>query len=333
LRYYYSVLAKKYKNMSTSDNFNPIKNKSNKNRWFGWISPQHRLVVVNDENFKEERSLKLTWRNVLIIAVVMLGIWLLSMMLMLRLFGGKSGSPIAAEIANYTPEDVRNQLITIHGQLDSLETELVTRDIYIEKIQSLLNNNLESEKDVKAKRSQLAEIQANDTTTRKRRGEMPEKNEAVKNMVMTAPYENEVSNANGALSSSDFDDNVRLDQLAFVSPLRGIISDTFSAKSKHYGIDVVAPKGSVIKAMQSGTVVVSTWSADTGHMLAIQHPNNVVSFYKHNSSLLKKMGDKVNAGEAIAIIGNTGEQTDGPHLHFEIWFHGQPVNPQQYVQF
>jgi murein DD-endopeptidase MepM/ murein hydrolase activator NlpD len=319
--------------MSTTDNFNPIKNKPSKNRWFAWISPQHRLVVVNDENFQEERSLRLTMRNVLIVIVVVLAVWLLSMFVMLRLFGGKSSAPIAAEIANYTPEDVRNQLITIHGQLDSLETELVTRDIYIEKIQALLNNNLETEKDIKAKRSQLAEMQANDTTSRKKRGEMPEKNEAVQNMVMTAPYEKEVSNANNSLSSADFDDNVRLDQLAFVSPLRGIVSDTFSAKNKHYGIDVVAPKGSVIKAMQSGTVVVSTWSADTGHMLAIQHPNNVVSFYKHNSSLLKKMGDKVNAGEAIAIIGNTGEQTDGPHLHFEIWFHGQPVNPQQYVQF
>jgi murein DD-endopeptidase MepM/ murein hydrolase activator NlpD len=77
----------------------------------------------------------------------------------------------------------------------------------------------------------------------------------------------------------------------------------------------------------------STWSADTGHMIGIQHDNNLISWYKHNSARLKNLGDRVQAGEAIAIIGNSGEMSSGPHLHFELWYNGQPVNPQNYIQF
>jgi murein DD-endopeptidase MepM/ murein hydrolase activator NlpD len=333
----------------SADNFNPIKEKKTKgNRWWNWVGNNHRLLVMNDVDFKEAGAMRLTARNVALVTIGVGAIWLLTTVAALRLFGGGKTAAITAEVANYTPDQVRSQLIAIHGQLDSLYTEIDARDVYIEKIQAMLNSNLETEKDVKAKREQLAELQAKDTTPRVSKA-MPEKSDAVKNMQQMAKAEQELngdannnpnnSGANpvgavsSALISADMMISPRLDQFTFVSPLRGIVSDTFSAKNKHYGVDVVAPKGAVIKATQGGTVIVSTWSADTGHMLAVQHPNNIVSFYKHNSSLLKKQGDQVNAGEAIAIIGNSGELTDGPHLHFELWFHGQPVNPQRYMQF
>lgn len=333
----------------SADNFNPIKEKKVKaNRWWHWVGNSHRLLVMNDADFKEAGAMRLTWRNVALVSIAVLAVWLLTTMAALRLFGGSKMATISAEVANYTPDQVRAQLIAIHGQLDSLYEEIDARDIYIQKIQAMLNANLETEKDVKAKHEQLAELEAKDTTPRPTK-EMPETNEAVKNMQQMAKAEQELNGGAGnnnnnssanavpavssALMSADMMSSPRLDQFSFFSPLRGVVSDTFSAKSKHYGVDIVAPKGAVIKATQGGTVIVSTWSADTGHMLAVQHPNNIVSFYKHNSSLLKKQGDQVNAGEAIAIIGNTGELTDGPHLHFELWFHGQPVNPQRYMQF
>ena len=124
-----------------------------------------------------------------------------------------------------------------------------------------------------------------------------------------------------------------ISNMIFLAPIKGMVSDTFAPTRAHYGTDIVAPKGSIIRATQGGTVLVATWSADTGHMLAIQHANNVVSFYKHNASLLKKTGDMVGAGEGIAIIGNTGEMTEGPHLHFELWFNGQAINPERYIEF
>jgi murein DD-endopeptidase MepM/ murein hydrolase activator NlpD len=118
-----------------------------------------------------------------------------------------------------------------------------------------------------------------------------------------------------------------------IAPVSGVISDTFALGRNHLGIDIVAPKGSVIKAVRSGTVILSSWSSDTGHMIGIQHDNNLITWYKHNSARLKNTGDRVESGEAIAIIGNSGEMSSGPHLHFELWYAGQPVNPKNYIEF
>ncbi len=319
--------------------------KKTKRRLFAWISPQHRLVVMNDGSYKEESSLRLSARNALFIALSFLALWLLSAFALARLIGGSNPNQAHAyAVQQMSDADIRQQLLMIHGQLDSLESEIITRDIYIDKIQKVLNHNVETEKDIKSKRNQLAELDSSDSKPKGSR-EMPATNEAVNKMMRStnidadiasssepkpSPQPNTIGNSS---SSADFANAlVRLEQINFLPPLRGIISDTFSAARAHYGIDIVAPKGTPIKSTQAGTVVIATWSADTGHLIAVQHPNNVLSFYKHNSALLKKMGDKVQAGEAIAIIGNTGEQTEGPHLHFEIWYHGQPVNPAKYVQ-
>lgn len=113
--------------------------------------------------------------------------------------------------------------------------------------------------------------------------------------------------------------NDPLESMFLTTPLSGQVSASFSLAKKHYGTDIIAPKNTPIRAVADGFVVSSDWTLETGNTIAIQHANNVVSFYKHNSSLLKKTGEKVKTGEAIAIIGNTGEQTTGPHLHFELW--------------
>ena len=125
----------------------------------------------------------------------------------------------------------------------------------------------------------------------------------------------------------------RIEELYFIPPLRGYITADFQPSKKHYGIDIAAPKNTPIKSAMAGTVIISDWTLETGNIIGIQHKNNLVSFYKHNSVLLKKIGSFVKAGEAVAIIGNTGQLSDGPHLHFEIWHNGQPVNPTNYINF
>ena len=127
--------------------------------------------------------------------------------------------------------------------------------------------------------------------------------------------------------------NDRLESMYLIAPLSGSISKSFSFSEKHYGTDLIAPKNTPVKAVADGFVISSDWTLETGNTIAIQHANNVVSFYKHNAILLKKVGDKVKSGEAIAIIGNTGEQTSGPHLHFELWKDGKSVNSQEYIRF
>ncbi len=117
------------------------------------------------------------------------------------------------------------------------------------------------------------------------------------------------------------------------TPVKGKLSMGYLLKKDHYGIDIICSKNSEVQAVHSGVILNTVWDPMTGNTISIQHPNNIVSIYKHNATLLKKIGDHVHAGEAIAIVGNTGEQSSGPHLHFELWINGQPVNPEILIDF
>jgi len=119
----------------------------------------------------------------------------------------------------------------------------------------------------------------------------------------------------------------------FFTPLKGTISNNYSLKEQHYGIDIVASPNDAIKATLDGIVILAAWTLETGYVIAIQHQSNLISVYKHNSVLLKKEGMFVKAGEPIAYVGNSGELTSGPHLHFELWYNGNPVDPKEYISF
>jgi murein DD-endopeptidase MepM/ murein hydrolase activator NlpD len=119
----------------------------------------------------------------------------------------------------------------------------------------------------------------------------------------------------------------------FFVPLKGVISDTFNQDRKHLAVDIAAKSKEVIKSVQKGTVIFAAWTPNGGHTLIIQHPGNFLSVYKHNAVLLKNEGTFVNAGDAVALVGNTGELSSGPHLHFELWKRGVAVNPRNYINF
>jgi len=124
-----------------------------------------------------------------------------------------------------------------------------------------------------------------------------------------------------------------INKLHFYCPLKGAITNIYDAHGNHFGIDIVSNLNEPILCVLDGTVVLSGWTLEAGYVIQVQHQNNLISIYKHNSQLLKEMGDRVTAGEAIAIIGNTGEYTTGPHLHFELWHNGKPLNPSDYIVF
>lgn len=123
-----------------------------------------------------------------------------------------------------------------------------------------------------------------------------------------------------------------IEGLHFFTPLQGVVSQGYDANIHPY-IDITAPAGSVVKAVMDGTVIFAGWSDDAGNTIQIQHESDIVSIYKHNEKLLKKVGDKVTAGSPIALVGNTGEQTTGTHLHFELWHKGETVDPVLYIKF
>ncbi len=121
--------------------------------------------------------------------------------------------------------------------------------------------------------------------------------------------------------------------LILFKPVNGTIFSSFNPEKGHYGIDLAAPKDDPVKSVLDGTIIAASFTADDGNVLSIQHTNNLVSVYKHNAVLLRKVGDIVKAGESIAFIGDSGENSEGPHLHFELWENGAPVNPAQYISF
>ncbi|MEG1546847.1 MAG: M23 family metallopeptidase, partial [Bacteroides sp.] len=121
--------------------------------------------------------------------------------------------------------------------------------------------------------------------------------------------------------------------LIFHRPTRGMISSNFDPQIKHYGVDIAANPNESVLSILDGTVLLSTYTAETGYVIQVQHNQNFISVYKHCGSLLKREGDKVRGGEAIALVGNTGKQTTGPHLHFELWHKGEAVTPEKYIVF
>jgi len=120
---------------------------------------------------------------------------------------------------------------------------------------------------------------------------------------------------------------------SFYTPLKGVITDTFNVRNKHTAIDISSYPNAAVKATLDGTVVLSSWTPETGHVMILQHTDNFISVYKHNAVLLKKQGARVRVGEVIALMGNSGELTSGPHLHFELWHNGSAVNPTDYIKF
>ncbi|OJV22766.1 MAG: hypothetical protein BGO30_00115 [Bacteroidetes bacterium 41-46] len=125
----------------------------------------------------------------------------------------------------------------------------------------------------------------------------------------------------------------QIEGLHFFPPVKGIISDGFNLAANHPYVDIAAPANSVVSSVLDGTVIMAAWTDETGFTIQIQHSNDLISIYKHNSKLLKRTGDKVKAGSAIALVGNTGSLTTGYHLHFELWYKGSAVDPTKYIKF
>jgi murein DD-endopeptidase MepM/ murein hydrolase activator NlpD len=130
-----------------------------------------------------------------------------------------------------------------------------------------------------------------------------------------------------------FERNLDKKNLVLFPPITGTVSMPFDARQKHYAVDVVAPMDTPVKAAANGTVIFSEWTADTGYVIILEHEGGLLSVYKHNGSLAKSQGAVVRGGEVIASVGNTGELTTGPHLHFELWDNGNAVNPLDYIDF
>lgn len=284
------------------------------NRWkifTDQLRNKYRLVILNDDTFAEKFAFRLSPLG-LIIAISAVTIAMTTLVISLVAF-----TSLREYIPGYGDVTERREILELSVKADSLEQTLSSRDWYMKNLVNVFSGKTEGKTD-KPPKDTSGKFQKVNTK--------PSEND----LQFRKDVENEPASIKFAGS------NIKKNALAnylFFSPIKGIITESFNMPEEHYGVDVVAKKDALIKSTLDGTVIYSGFTPSEGYILQIQHDNNLISIYKHNSSVLKKMGDKVKSGEAIAVIGNTGELSKGPHLHFELWHNGLPINPEEFIVF
>lgn len=288
---------------------------------FEWLKTPYTISIKDAETLEEKRQFNYTPAKLIVIGFGIFMLIFLSTFFILgftRGFGGSFGGT-DAELAN------------VLNELEDLENKFNANDKLEDNIKQVLGGNVKYFGDEeKTKIKELPKVAKNT------KGDTSDVDYlASVDIKLRREFEKQKSNsfsASFAVNSDNISESSLKDMYLF-SPIEGIISEKYSIRKEHYGVDIVAKKDAEIKVVADGTVIFSGWTDETGHVVAIQHNNNLISVYKHCSVLLKKEGNTVRAGEIIAIIGNSGKFTSGPHLHFELWYKGNPVNPEGFVSF
>lgn len=286
-------------------------NNKKKARKIDRLKHKYRFVVLNDDTFEEKLSFRLSRLNVYT-AFGVGSLFLIALVTVLIAF-----TPLREFIPGYTDVTIRKTGIENTIKIDSLENVLRQKEQYLTNINRIIQGEPLIYNDTVVVDSSL---NYKNIVNEK----IPE-DSLLRVMIETEEKYNLFKSAGRTPSS--------ISSLIFFNPIKGIVTEQFNAKKQHFGVDLVAPKNEVIKATLDGTVIFAEWTSETGYVIQLQHSNNLISIYKHNSVLHKKVGDKVKAGDVIAIVGNTGELSSGPHLHFELWYNGIPLNPQEYMLF
>ena len=280
------------------------------------IRKKYRIVVYNNETYEERVHFRLTllnFFNILIAASVLL-IVLVTYLI--------AFTPLREYIPGYTDVSLNRRVYEMERKADSLELVFKQKDLYINNLKRIITGEGFENDSVNSLLAKSSNTNFDDIVIKSSK----------QDSIFRREYEEETRNnlfSNEIMS--DVGQEFKL--VSFFTPLNGIVTNHFNREEKHFGTDLVASNNSVIKATADGTVIYSDWTVENGYCIGIQHNGNLFSVYKHNAVLLKEDGDFVNAGDAIAIYGNSGSLTTGPHLHFELWYNGTPLNPEDYISF
>lgn len=272
------------------------------------MKSHYRLSIHNESTYEERFSALLTPLNVILFLVV---VFVLSGAIV---YSVVALTPLKQYLVpEFTDYEYRRDARESRLLVDSLLHEIKTKDRYINDLRVILSGGVVD--DVQTDTSGVVETELSDY-------DLTDADSALRAKVGEEdPY--------GIRIGEDADPT--LSNLLLFTPLNGTVSSRFDPSIDHLGVDIVAPKNETVKAVLDGTVIMASFTADGGHTIQIQHRHNIISVYKHNSSLFKKAGDPVKAGDAIAVIGDSGDHSDGPHLHFELWLDGRAVDPLDYL--
>ena len=290
-----------------------MNNKPEKKRWklFQKLTNKYRMVLLNEDTYEEVGNIRLTRLNLISLVGVLM------ILLIAIIYSLVAYTNIRELIPGYPDAAMRQNIRQNAMKADSLEYEQAIRDQYFDNMKRIISG-------------EMPENYLNDTSGMVDAQEITflrSSNDALLRQQVEAEEQFRLS----ILSEDHMNRN--LYNMHFFTPVNGIITRSFNPMEGHFGIDLVAAPNEVVKATLDGTVTMSTWTLETGYVIQLQHDYELLSVYKHNASLFKSVGQKVIAGDAIAIVGNSGELTTGPHLHFELWHDRVPMDPIEYIVF
>lgn len=270
---------------------------------------KYRLLVLNEDTFEERFSFRLNRLNVFVITVFSALTLILGTTLLIAL------TPLREYIPGYASTNLVRQAASLSDLTDSLQQRLTTNQAYLESIRNVLTGNL---KPASLNKDSILEAVAREVDAQ----------------LLVASKEDSLLRAR--VQQEDkynplSDESAQ--ELVLFSPVSGVITAEYNPEEKHYAVDIATVKNTPVKATADGTVILAEWTADTGYVVVLRHKDNLISVYKHNASISVAQGDLVKSGEVIAASGNTGALTTGPHLHFELWSEGYPINPTNFIDF
>ncbi|MFK7806933.1 MAG: M23 family metallopeptidase [Saprospiraceae bacterium] len=292
--------------------------KKEENKWLENLRQNYRLTVMNSETFEEVGAYQLSALNLYIMLsaiIVAVSIFVVTVIAI---------TPLKTYLPGYGDTSHRAEAVRLNQEVLDFEKKLNTHAEVTENFRRMLVGDVVE--DTTNQSQDIEEIPDSLLNV-----DRIEEDELLRKEV---EYEEMMENRKLLGKTANYiPKDIPLEQIYFIPPAKGLISEGYAIDKKHYGIDILAPKETPILAALDGYVFTADWTLETGNTIGIQHSNNIITFYKHNSALLKKVGDHVKSGEAVAIIGNTGTLSDGPHLHFELWHNGHHVDPEDYIHF
>ncbi|CAN5300316.1 M23 family metallopeptidase [soil metagenome] len=272
---------------------------------------KYRLVVMNDDTFEERVSLRLTPLGFLILIS---GITIIMITLVVSLV---AFTPLREYIPGYADVGMQKDIIKLSWKTDSMEKVMVNKKLYMDNLSKILSGN------------DSAENPADPRDTTKKYSNLDFRPNAA-----DSALRNEIESMDQYSLSIGVKRKGGISGFFFFIPVSGSVTNAFNAAEEHFGVDVTANnEDEPVRVTLDGTVISAGWTTSDGYVIAVQHGDNLISIYKHCAALLKKTGEYVKAGDPIAIVGSSGEQNTGPHVHFELWYNGTAIDPNEYMVF
>ena len=283
------------------------------------LKAKYKLVVFDEQTYEEAMTFRLSRLNVFTLVGGAAMVFIVLIILLIAFTG------LREYIPGYPDANQRLLIVRNAQRVDSLFVEIEKRNRFIDDIQRIVNGEVAGfTEDSESKETSGQGKAANDLKN-------VHFSRSQEDSAFRVEVEKEERFNLSARTQAKVD--AGLENTFFFSPLKGLVTNSFDDNRNHYGVDVVASPGAPVSAVMDGIVFFSDWTVGTGYVIQVQHSNNIISVYKHNERLLKTIGDHVKSGEVIANVGNSGELTSGPHLHFELWYNGTPLNPEEYISF